>query len=75
LKLSGRKQVLQNFPEKLLERIDSWGEIEHLSRTDAVNQLCKKALDQETILRLQSEIQELRKKVVSLGMEHVKGGK
>jgi hypothetical protein len=75
MKLDGRKSVLQNFPVKLLDQIDTWAERNHLSRTDAVNQLCVKALDQEVIQRQREEIEALRRKCVALGMDRVKEGK
>jgi hypothetical protein len=75
MKLDGKKSVLQNFPEPLLARVDTWAERNHLSRTDAVNQLCVRALDQEVIEKLKEEIATLRTKVVALGMDQVRGGK
>lgn len=74
-KLEGRKQVLQQFPEGLLARVDTWAGRNHLNRTDAINQICVRFLDMDIIDKQQRQIEELQKKVVSLGMEAVRKGR
>ncbi len=64
-------QVQQRFPENLLRMIDSWAENGGISRTAAINIMCKGFLEVLEIENLRRENKELREKCVRLAMERV----